>query len=189
MLFRAATLTGIAEGRVTVAFRRWRRAPPQVGATLRTSVGVIAITEVSSIDEGDITADDLARSGLSVEDLRASLASDGTLWRIAFHLVGDDPRVALRDQVPTPDECDDLRARLRRLDAAAAEPWTDRYLRLVEAQPGIAARRLAAHVDLDVPRFKRRIRQLKELGLTESLDVGYRLSARGKLMTHDSRLG
>ena len=26
---------------------------------------------------------------------------------------------------------------------------------------------------------KRRVRQLKELGLTESLDVGYRLSPRG----------
>jgi ATP-dependent DNA ligase len=30
-----------------------------------------------------------------------------------------------------------------------------------------------------VPRFKRRVRQLKELGLTESLEVGYRLSPRG----------
>jgi hypothetical protein len=31
-----------------------------------------------------------------------------------------------------------------------------------------------------VPLFKRRVRQLKELGLTESLDVGYRLSPRGR---------
>jgi hypothetical protein len=28
--------------------------------------------------------------------------------------------------------------------------------------------------------FKRRVRVLKELGLTESLDVGYRLSPRGE---------
>jgi hypothetical protein len=28
--------------------------------------------------------------------------------------------------------------------------------------------------------FKRRVRQLKELGLTESLEVGYRLSPRGR---------
>ena len=39
---------------------------------------------------------------------------------------------------------------------------------------------LAARVGLDVPRFKRRVRQLKGLGLTISLDVGYRLSPRGK---------
>jgi ribosomal protein S19E (S16A) len=39
---------------------------------------------------------------------------------------------------------------------------------------------LALQVDADVPSFKRRVRQLKELGLTESLEVGYRLSPRGR---------
>lgn len=33
---------------------------------------------------------------------------------------------------------------------------------------------------MDVARFKPRVRQLKELGLTESLEVGYRLSPRGR---------
>jgi hypothetical protein len=33
--------------------------------------------------------------------------------------------------------------------------------------------------------FKRDVRKLKELGLTESLEVGYRLSARGRtVLTH-----
>jgi hypothetical protein len=31
MLFRHDILQGIAEGRVTLAFRRWRRAPPADG--------------------------------------------------------------------------------------------------------------------------------------------------------------
>ncbi|WP_235654380.1 hypothetical protein [Mycolicibacterium houstonense] len=39
---------------------------------------------------------------------------------------------------------------------------------------------LAAQVDCEVPRFKRRVRQLKGLGLTISLDVGYRLAPRGR---------
>jgi hypothetical protein len=39
---------------------------------------------------------------------------------------------------------------------------------------------LAAREGLDVPRFKRRVRQLKGLGLTISLPVGYRISPRGK---------
>jgi hypothetical protein len=38
---------------------------------------------------------------------------------------------------------------------------------------------LARQVNSDVPPFKRRVRQLKELGLTESLEVGHRLSPRG----------
>jgi len=38
---------------------------------------------------------------------------------------------------------------------------------------------------LDRPVFKLNIRKLKESGLTESLEVGYRLSPRGKrLLTH-----
>jgi hypothetical protein len=31
----------------------------------------------------------------------------------------------------------------------------------------------------DTPSFKQNVRKLKERGLTESLDIGYRLSARG----------
>ena len=38
----------------------------------------------------------------------------------------------------------------------------------------------APQVETELPTFKRRVRQLKELGLTESLEVGYRLSPRGR---------
>jgi ribosomal protein S19E (S16A) len=40
---------------------------------------------------------------------------------------------------------------------------------------------------METLRFKARVRQLKELGLTESLDVGYRLSPRGRALLR--RLG
>jgi ribosomal protein S19E (S16A) len=46
--------------------------------------------------------------------------------------------------------------------------------------PGIVSRVLAPQVGAEVPPFKRRVRQLKELGLTESLEVGDRLSPRGR---------
>jgi hypothetical protein len=36
----------------------------------------------------------------------------------------------------------------------------------------------------DLVVFKRRVRRLKELGLTESLPVGYRLSPRGRSFLH-----
>jgi hypothetical protein len=39
---------------------------------------------------------------------------------------------------------------------------------------------LAEQVGSERAPFKRRVRQLKELGLTESLEVGYRLSPRGE---------
>ena len=68
-----------------------------------------------------------------------------------------------------------------RLDSwdAATEPWTRNYLRLIGDNEAIRAPDLAERVGIDVPRFKRRVRQLKGLGLTISLGTGYRLSPRG----------
>ena len=192
MLFRQDILRGIAEGRVTLAFRRWRRAPPSDGSLLRSPVGVLSLDRVTRVDEGDITAEDIGRTGLSPAELRASVAGEGTLLRIELRLVGDDPRLALREAVPTASELDEVLSRLARIDAASAAPWTTTYLQLIADRPGIVSRVLANEVDAEVPPFKRRVRQLKELGLTESLEVGYRLSPRGRavlerLANRDSR--
>src|SRR5688572_31665360 len=101
------------------------------------------------------------------EELRASIAGEGTLVRIELRLAGDDPRIALRRRVPDRAELDEVAAKLARLDAASARPWTGRYLQLIADQPGVVSRALARQAGADVPPFKRRVRQLKELGLTE----------------------
>jgi hypothetical protein len=180
MLFRSDILEGIAEGRVTLAFRRWRRAPPANGSSLRSPIGVLCLDRVTVVDEGDITPDDVRRTGMSVDELRASITGEGTLLRIELRLAGDDPRIALRERLPEQGELEAIVARLGRIDAASAHPWTTCYLQLIADQPGIVSRALATRVSADVPRFKRRVRQLKELGLTESLEVGYCLSPRGR---------
>jgi hypothetical protein len=182
MLFRRDILHGIAEGQVTLAFRRWRRAPPADGSSLRSPVGVLRLDRVTVIDEGDITPEDVRRTGLSVEDLRASIAGAGTLLRIELHLAGDDPRIALRERLPESAELDAIAARLARIDTTSSAPWTARYLRLIAGQPGVVSHALARQIDADVLSFKRRVRRLKELGLTESLEVGYRLSPRGRVV-------
>jgi hypothetical protein len=92
---------------------------------------------------------------------------------------------------PAQTESDAIVARLVRIDAASATPWTTRCQQLIADQPGIVSRVLAPQADADVPPFKRRVRQLKELGLTESLEIGYRLSPRGRAvlarLVRDSR--
>jgi hypothetical protein len=95
--------------------------------------------------------------------------------------VGPDerPDLAADDRLSTAD-VDAITARLDRWDAAAENPWTREYLAMIGANEAVRAPDLAAGVGLDVPRFKRRVRHLKGLGLTISLDVGYRLSPRGK---------
>ena len=91
MLFRQDILQGIAEGRVTLAFRRWRRAPPVDGSSLRSPVGVLCLERVTIIDEGDITPDDVRRTGMALDELRASIEGEGTLLRIELRLAGDEP--------------------------------------------------------------------------------------------------
>ena len=180
MLFRQNILQGIAEGRVTLALRRWRRAPPTDGSTLRSPVGVLCLDRVTVVDEGDITAEDVRRTGMSPVELRASIAGEGRLLRIELRLVGADPRVALRERLPEKGELDPILAKLARIDAASQTPWTTRYLQVIADQPAVVSRVLAPQVGAEVPPFKRRVRQLKELGLTESLEIGYRLSPRGR---------
>jgi hypothetical protein len=180
MLFRHDILQGIANGRVTLAFRRWRRPPPADGSSLRSPVGVLCLDRVTSVDEGDITPEDVDRTGMSVEELRASIAGEGTLFRIELRLAGDDPRIALRERLPERAELETLAARLARIDRASSAPWTTRSLQLIAERPGIVSHVLARQEQVDVATFKRRVRRLKELGLTESLEVGYRLSPRGR---------
>lgn len=179
MLFRAPILAGIAAGEITLAFRRWRRPTVRAGGTLRTPVGVLAIDAVDAV--GTVTAAEARRAGYaSVEALLADLGDrDGTLYRIAFRRISDDPRVALReDATLSPEVRDAIAARLAALDARG--PWTRATLALIAGNEGVAAADLARRLGLETPVLKRRIRRLKEVGLSESLTTGYRLSPRGR---------
>jgi hypothetical protein len=155
-----------------------------------TSVGLLAIDAVDPVDFEAITESDAQAAGHpSLADLRAMLATGrgSTVYRIAFHYAGPDPRVSLREQVPDgADQLRQLRARLARWDSAGASgPWTGAVLQLISRRPGVRAADLAALVGMDRDRFKAQVRKLKGLGLTESLEVGYRLSPRGEAVLAD----
>ena len=185
MLLKRETLEGIAEGRITLAFRRWKRPTVRAGGELRTAIGVLGIDGVDAIAEGDITNDDARAAGYPT---RAALLAElnrrpeGDLYRVALHLAGDDPRTALREQDALDAEAvAAIAARLARFDRSSRHgPWTETVLRLIADSPGVRAPDLAASLGRDTQPFKRDVRKLKELGLTESLEVGYRLSPRGR---------
>jgi hypothetical protein len=170
---------------VTVAYRRWKRPTVAAGGTLLTPVGLLAIDAVDLVDERDLTEDDARAAGSSsLEELRRTLrpGPDRSLHRIRFRLAGDDPRVALReDDDLDPAARTALRVQLDRWDRASTTgPWTTATLEVIAAAPGAPSRLLAPELHVDQPTLKRRVRQLKGLGLTESLEVGYRLSPRGR---------
>ncbi|HEV7306252.1 hypothetical protein [Ensifer sp.] len=184
MLFRQEALSGIADGRVTLAFRRWTKPTVKAGGTLRTAIGVLSIDAVDLVDEDAITAGEANQAGYADRDtLLSELATraDGCFYRIAFHLAGSDPRVALRE---TADLDGDGRAeidrRLAAFDRSAGVDWTHQVLRLIAARDGTTAAGLSAAIGMEKLKLKAQVRKLKELGLTESLTVGYRLSPRGR---------
>ena len=132
-------------------------------------------------------AADAARAGhASLDELFAELdeRGDAQIWRIELHWAGEDPRRALREQADLDGaELERLRDRLGRLDRASRHgPWTRQTLELIARQPEVRAADLAASIGREKLPFKRDVRKLKELGLTESLLVGYRLSPRGRAL-------
>jgi hypothetical protein len=175
VLFRRADLDGIAAGTITLAFRRWDRPRVKPGGSQRTAIGVVAFDAVKRV--GRVTDADARGAGYgSAEKLYAAFAGrDGDLYRIALHLDGPDPLIALREREPTAEELAVLRARLTRMG-----PWTYDVLASIAERPGVRAEDLAASFGREKHPFKLDVRKLKELGLTESLRIGYRLSPRGE---------
>jgi hypothetical protein len=184
MLFPAATLAAIAQGRVDLAFRRWDQPRAKAGARQRTAVGVIAFDAVEPVDREQVSVEDARRAGfVSRDELLAFLdrRASGTIYRVRMRLVGPDPRVTLRESLPDEREIAEIERRLTRLDRFSRHgPWTRSVLEAIGAQPGLRAADLAAQFGRERLPFKLDVRKLKELGLTESLEVGYRLSPRGR---------
>lgn len=184
MLLKQSTLAGIAAGTITGAYRRWRRPLVRTGSTFRTSIGVIAVDHIEPTTLDAVTASGVRNAGYpSRAALIAALARQGVgdVYWIRLRLVGDDPRLALRERTRwTKEELADVKKRLQRFDAASANGrWVVATLRLIAKHPGVRAADLAVKLRSETLPFKGRVRRLKELGLTESLEVGYRLSPRG----------
>jgi biotin operon repressor len=184
MLFRREILDRIATGEVTVAFRVWRRPTVRAGGRLVTAIGELAIDGVTPVEIGALSEADARRSG--AENLRALLRDlsgrEGVLYRIDFRRAGPDRRVALAGRpAGAPEDRAELDEALARLDRASRTgPWTLDLLTRIDGQPETPARRLADELGMETLALKRRVRQLKALGLTESLRTGYRLSPRGR---------
>src|SRR5512132_3295204 len=125
MLFEQRLWAGLADGTVTVTFRRWRRPRARAGARHRTPAGILAVDAVTEVDPADIGEDDARAAGFgSRAELRRRLDrhGEGPVWRVDLHHAGADPREALRraDELSA-DELAGLRARLSRLDRAARD--------------------------------------------------------------------
>lgn len=191
MLIRRAELDAIRAGRLDLAFRRWDRPRLRVGTQMRTAIGLVEATAVEEVAVEAISDAEARRAGAgSRDELVAGLARhpERPVFRIGLRFAGPDPRVAMREQVDLSDEEHArLVGRLDRLDRASRYgPWTRATLTTIDRRPATRAAELAHELGRETPAFKRDVRKLKELGLTESLGTGYRLSPRARTLLERS---
>jgi hypothetical protein len=192
VLLNRDTAEGIANGTITLVLRRWDAPRAKPGGTQRTVAGTVRVDDVAEypgayrVTMAQARAAGYPDAKTAQKELDRRPAKHTYLISVSYLAPDERPELAADDRLAAAD-VDAITARLDRWDAAVEIPWTREYLEMIGANETVRAPDLAARVGLEVPRFKRRVRQLKGLGLTISLDVGYRLSPRGRAYLRVSR--
>lgn len=162
-----------------MTIRAWRKpqATPgndyKLGASERITVSAVDAIAISEIRPRDAKASgfestDTLVSMLTKESGRR-LTARSKVFRVRFRYAGtvkDEPPAFTRDE---------LDARLDRMGE-----WSRTLLALIGANPGVSSAVLAKQMGRERMKLKADVRKLKRLGLTQSLDVGYRLTKQGK---------
>lgn len=179
MQFDTRGSRGILAGRITVSFRNWKRPHAAVGSVYRLRPsGAVRVTDVRTVSLSGIEPGDLRRSGFDsvaavAEFLR--LPHSATVTRVEFELT-EEPAAK-----PPPElGAGAVVTRLQATDRRSAAPWTAQVLALIRAHPATRAGDLAPRMGWETPTFKTNVRKLKVLGLTQSLETGYRLTELGE---------
>src|SRR5262245_29123849 len=88
MLMPMRLAEGVADGTITLTFRRWKRLQVVVGNRYRTAAGRIEVDAIDVVDPARITKADARRAGFADADaLRREFRGDDDLpvYRIRFH--------------------------------------------------------------------------------------------------------
>jgi hypothetical protein len=186
MLIEQRLHAGIRDGSITVMFRRWKRRQVTEGNVYRTVAGRVVVDEVTVVAPSRIRRADAVAAGYRtvkevVADLRGSPTDPIYLLRLR-PAADEDPRALLAAgaELSTSDVAE-ITGRLDRLDGASSHgSWTRDTLAIIERRPAVRAGDLAAELGREMLPFKVDVRKLKNLGLTLSLEVGYRLSPRSE---------
>jgi hypothetical protein len=152
----------VADGSITVTWRAWKRPQVKVGGRYRVGETTVEVTALDVVPLASVP-----------DDHRHWLGDADPVYRVDF--VRCDPVVK-----PTL-ALDEIARRLDRLDARSEHgAWTHPTLEAIRDNPGVVSTELAAGFGRERFAFKTDVRKLKALGLTESLEVGYRLSPLGE---------
>ncbi len=187
LLFKKPFHAGLLSGAITLTYRRWDKPHVRAGGRYRCHpIGVLEVDRIERVRVDAITEADAVLAGFAtrlalVEYLAelGPLAQSDEIFRVALHHGGDGDRVELAlEATLTADDVAAIKGKLARMDATT--PWTEKTLAIIDAQPRIAASKLAAQLKRETLPFKTDVRKLKKLGLTQSFEVGYEISPRGR---------
>lgn len=191
LLFQKRFHAGLVDGAVRLTFRLWDTPRVKPGGRYRVHpIGVVEVdaverTTIGAISEADARAGGFASRAELLAYMKpvakGPLRATTKVFKVALHHGGDGDRVAIAlDDALGDADVAELKKRLARLDENAGAPWTRRVLRLIAKHPRVAASRLAKKLGRETAPFKVDVRKLKKLGLTQSFEVGYELSPRGR---------
>ncbi|MET9326784.1 ASCH domain-containing protein [Tsukamurella sp. NPDC003166] len=195
MMIPKAIAEGVRDGTVTTQYRRWDTPRVKVGGTQVTPAGVLRFTRVTRVPDVERISDRAARAA-GMKDAAAlrralrprdpdaprrerSARGGEHVYRVHLEWAGEDPRLALREELPDEAELAGIAKRLARLDARESGPWTRDILVWIRDHPHVVSKELAAERGVELLPMKADIRKLKGMGLTISHEVGYELSPRG----------
>lgn len=185
MLIKEIHLRGIESGKITLAFRRWQKPSVKEGSLLHTSIGLVKIGKIETVNENGITEKDALNAGFADKNqLLKSFTHNrtGTIFKISVRYHSADPRITLREQIELSEEqFTDLKEKLERFDNHSKQGhWTEKILLTIQDNPNLHAIRISKLAGFEKEWVKLNIRKLKNLGLTISHKVGYELSPLGK---------
>ena len=196
LLFQKRFHAGLVDGSITLTFRAWKKPLVKPGGRYRCHpIGVLEVDAIEKVRVSSIRDDEARQAGFeskaSLITYLAEVAPEvvttkgrakAEVFRVRLHHGGDGDRVPQALEAELDDaERALIAARLAKLDAGSPSgPWTAQTMALIAARPRTAASKLAQELGRERMPFKADVLKLKKLGLTQSFEVGYELSPRGK---------
>jgi hypothetical protein len=186
MLFQRRFHERIRSGEIRSTLRIWQRPHAKVGGRYRLGAGAVVVDKIRETTLDGVTAALARRCGFPslVDALKTAKHGTGErVFVIDFHYDDAGARPKPATDVASPEELVEIAQRLEAMDRRAKlGAWTEATLRAIQARPGVLAARIARSLGRPRDEFKRDVRKLKNLGLTFSLEIGYRLTPKGEAL-------
>jgi hypothetical protein len=190
ILFEKRFHAGILAGVTNLTFRAWKTPRVKPGQRYRCHpIGVLQVETVSIVSVGSIAELDARSAGFSSRDELVAYIAEKTgggdqheMVRVQFHHGGDGDRVELALEASIDDGArKQIETALAGMDERSRSgPWTTKVLAIISKHPRVAASKLAASLGRETKELKADVVKLKKLGLTQSFEVGYEISPRGR---------